>query len=109
METVKKTGGKVPVNGSRTINAFLVNGNLVGPSAQAKWAKAPVWDASFYNFQTRKWEPEGKRLTYRQAYARANYLGRQNPRCKLGVVFVTGATRALKKKDVAPAADEISV
>lgn len=105
-ETSKKwNGGRVPVNGSRTVNAHLVNGNLVGQSAQTKWAKEPVWDASFFNFQTNKWEPEGERRTYRQAYARASYLSRQNPYCKVGVVLVPGATKALRKGNLAPAAE----
>lgn len=102
----KWNGGKVPANGSRTINAFMNNGRLVGQNTQAKWAKQPVWYVAFYNFHEDKWVPEKTgRLTYRQAYGRASYLKTQKPYNKVGIVLVPSAVRALKKKDLSPVAE----
>jgi hypothetical protein len=106
METSKKytRGGKSPANGDRLISARLANGNLIGQQAQTKWSKEKVWDASFFNFHTNKWEPEGEPRTYRQAYARATYLRRHNPYCEVGVILMPGYSR-IKKTDLAPVAE----
>lgn len=100
METAKK-GGKAPVNGTRKVSAHLVNGNLISQDAQTKWSRQRVWDVSWYNFQTNKWEPEAQKpLTYRQAYARALYLTRTNPYNKIGVVLVPGYSKIKPKESV---------
>jgi len=108
-ETSKKwNGGRVPANGSRAVNTYMLGtSRLLSANAQNKWAKQPVWAASFYNFQTNKWEPEAEHRTYRQAYSRATYLSRQNPYHKVAVVLVPGATRSLKSRDLAPAAETV--
>lgn len=97
METVKKARVYNKPNGTRRVSARLVNGNLIGQPAQTKWAKEKVWDVSWYNFRDQKWEPEGGKLTYRQAYARALHQSNTYPYSKVGVVLVPALTKALKK------------
>lgn len=104
METAKK-GGRAPVNGQRKVSARLVNGHLVGQSAQTKWSKFKVWDVSWYNFLQKKWVPEGGELTYRQAYARASYLAKNNPYSQLSIVLVPGLTKKLNKVKTEEKAD----
>lgn len=49
-----------------------------------------TWDVRWYNFLEKKWEREGDRLTYKQAYQRAYTQQRTNPYAKIGVCLVTG-------------------
>lgn len=86
METVKKARRRgvvtVGVNNGKS-------GNLSPDILKARRDEA-TWDVQWYNFRDQKWEREGRRLTYRQAYDRAYTQTRANPYAKIGVVLLTG-------------------
>ena len=97
METAKKSRVYNKPNGTRRVSARLVNGNLLSQETQTKWSQAKVWDVSWYNFREKRWETEGKKLTYRQAYARALHQSNAYPYSKIGVVLVPTHTKSARK------------
>jgi hypothetical protein len=84
METVKKIArkrGAIPVR--------TATGPVTDTVFRAR-REDTTWDTQWYNFRDQKWDRDGDRLTYRQAYNRAYHLSRQNPYAKIGVLLITG-------------------
>jgi hypothetical protein len=86
METVKKS------RRTGVVSVGVANGKsgTLSPDVIRARKDERTWDVRWYNFQDQKWEREGERLTYRQAYAKAYNLGKANPYAKIGVVLITG-------------------
>ena len=53
-----------------------------------------MWHVRWYTFQTKKWDSEGEKLTYRQAYNRAYALSKNNPYCRIDVALYNGTVLA---------------
>ena len=80
---------KVPME---TAKSFT--GAPVTPETKRKYRDEPVWHVRWYNFQTKKWDSEGDKLTYRQAYNRAYALSKNNPYCRIDVALYNGTVLA---------------
>lgn len=75
-----------------TVKSFT--GAPVTPETKKKYRDKPVWHVRWFNFQTNKWESEGERLTYRQAYNRAYSQAKKNPYCRIDAALYNGTVLA---------------
>jgi hypothetical protein len=75
-----------------TVKSFT--GTPVTPKTKKKYRDKPVWHVRWFNFQTNKWESEGERLTYKQAYNRAYSQARKNPYCRIDLALYNGRVLA---------------
>jgi hypothetical protein len=89
-------------------NARTANGKTVTRAVKAKNRKTPTWDVRRYNFLKQKWEREGLRLTYDQAYQRAYGLRKRNPYTLLDVYFIPGRRPSNTHKTPSDNSTEIS-
>lgn len=84
METVKRA------RRTGVVSVGIANGRPVSREVMNRRKNEEAWDVRWYNFRDQKWEREGERVTYRQAYNRAYNLTKTNPYAKIGVVLLPG-------------------
>lgn len=94
METVKKTGKRR----KDVVTVQIANGNPITPDVLNRRRDEEAWDVQWYNFQEKKWEREGNRLTYKQAYAAAWHRGKANPYAKIAVGLLPGVAPGVNSR-----------
>lgn len=76
------------------------DGGAITAHTRKKFANDAMWDTRVYNHLTKKWEREGRRLTYKQAYNRLNYRQKTNPYAEFQVFLIPGRRPARKLADL---------